>query len=135
MHMDSLYVPMFGHHVCPRRSAEVVRSCVIRATARRELLRSSKKQAWVPWKNKLSSSSLCSLSSLVLVFFFIGSQSVQSLSRRREGCRLSLDCWSYVTRNCGLQRGMPCTLDFYRCNKIPVIISSNKAQSFRDFSP
>lgn len=70
MHMDSLYVPMFGHHVCPRRSAEVVRSCVIRATARRELLRSSKKQAWVPWKNKLSSSSLCSLSSLVLVFFY-----------------------------------------------------------------
>lgn len=68
--------------------------------------------------------------------FLIESQSVQSLSRGREGCRLSLDCWSYVTWNCGLQRGMPCMLDFYRYNKIPVIISSDKgkrvilAQSF-----
>lgn len=139
MHMDSLHVPMFGHHVCPRRSAEGVRSCVIRATVRRELLCRSKKQAWVPWKNKPSSSSLCSLQ--LSASFLIGSQSVQSLSHRREGCRLSLDCWSYVTRNCGLQRGMPCTLDFYCCNKIPVIILSDKgkrvilAQSFRDFSP
>lgn len=94
MHMDSLYVPMFVHHVCawcPRRSAEGVRSCVTRATASCELLCSSKKQAWVLWKNKLSSLSLCSLSSLVLVFL-IESQGVQFLSHRREGCRLSLDC-------------------------------------------